>query len=58
VGDHYSNSSVAAPDGDPAPPSIARRFAGDPKIALAGGFILTLTVLAIFAPWIASQDLT
>jgi hypothetical protein len=34
----------------------SRRFARDPKIALAGGFILT--VLTIFAPRIAPQDLT
>jgi dipeptide transport system permease protein len=55
--EHWSPTSVTptAP-ADPRPPSITRRLAGDPKVVVAGGFILLLIVLAIFAPWIAPQD--
>src|ERR1700722_5062889 len=55
--EHWSPTSVTptAP-AEPRPPSIARRLLSDPKVVLAGGFILLLIVLAIFAPWIAPQD--
>ena len=54
--DASPTSIAAAPDAGPAPPSIARRLARDRKVVLAGGFILALIVVAIFAPLIAPQD--
>ena len=55
--EHWSPTSIAAvPDTGPAPPSIALRLLRDPKVVFAGGFILLLIVLAVFAPWIAPQD--
>jgi dipeptide transport system permease protein len=41
---------------EPRPPSIALRLARDPKVIVAGGFILLLIILAVFAPFIAPQD--
>jgi peptide/nickel transport system permease protein len=41
---------------EPRPPSIVSRLARDPKVVFAGGFILLLIILALFAPFIAPQD--
>jgi len=41
---------------EPRPPSTALRLARDPKVVVAGGFILLLIILAVFAPFIAPQD--
>ena len=41
---------------EPRPPSTALRLARDPKVVVAGGFILLLIILAVFAPLIAPQD--
>jgi len=38
------------------PPSIAARLVRDPKVVVAGGFILLLIILAVAAPLIAPQD--
>jgi dipeptide transport system permease protein len=55
--EHWSpGATTAATDTWPRPPSIAPRLASDPKVVWAGGFILLLIVLAIFAPLIAPQD--
>jgi peptide/nickel transport system permease protein len=55
--EHWSpNTTTAAPEAGPKPPSIVIRLVSDPKVVLAGGFILFLVVLAIFAPLIAPQD--
>src|ERR1700758_1419184 len=41
---------------EPQTPSIVSRLAHDPKVVFAGGFILFLIILAVFAPWVAPQD--
>jgi len=55
--EHWSpTSTTSSAPAEPKPPSIARRLVGDPKVVVAGGFILLLIVLAVFAPLIAPQD--
>jgi dipeptide transport system permease protein len=55
--EHWSPTSIsAAPDTTPAPPSVAMRLVRDPKVVAAGGFIVLLIILAVFAPLIAPQD--
>lgn len=55
--EHWStNAKTAATQAGPQPPSIAGRLVSDPKVVVAGGFILFLIVLAVFAPLIAPQD--
>ena len=41
---------------EPQTPSTVSRLARDPKVVFAGGFILFLIILALFAPFIAPQD--
>src|SRR5690349_15155696 len=41
---------------EPQTPSIVSRLAHDPKVMFAGGFILFLIILAVFAPLVAPQD--
>lgn len=43
-------------DTAPGPPSVVVRLARDPKVIVAGGFILVLIVIAIAAPLVAPQD--
>jgi dipeptide transport system permease protein len=55
--EHWSpNAKTPAAEAEPQPPSIAVRLISDPKVVMAGGFILFLVVLAIFAPLIAPKD--
>jgi dipeptide transport system permease protein len=48
--------TIAAPDADSKPRSIAAALVRDPKVVCAGGFILVLIILAIAAPLVAPQD--
>ena len=41
---------------EPRPPSIVSRLARDPKVVFAGGFILLLIILALFAPFIDPSE--
>jgi dipeptide transport system permease protein len=50
-----SGAEIAASAG-PRGPSVAARLLRDPKVVIAGGFILLLIVLAIAAPLIAPKD--
>jgi dipeptide transport system permease protein len=43
-------------DTAPAPPTAVSRLLRDPKVVCAGGFILFLIVIAIFAPLVAPKD--
>jgi dipeptide transport system permease protein len=43
-------------DTAPAPPTVVSRLLRDPKVVFAGGFILFLIVIAIFAPLVAPKD--
>ena len=55
--EHWSpDATTAATRAGPQPPSVAARLVSDPKVVVAGGFILFLIVLAVFAPLIAPQD--
>jgi dipeptide transport system permease protein len=47
---------AATETGEPRPPSVIVRLARDPKVVVAGGFIVFLIVLAIGAPLIAPKD--
>jgi dipeptide transport system permease protein len=55
--EHWSpKATTTATEAGLQPPSIAMRLISDPKVVVAGGFILFLIVVAIFAPLIAPQD--
>jgi dipeptide transport system permease protein len=49
-------ATQAIHDAGPRPLSIATRLLRDPKVVCAGGFILTLIVIAIAAPLFAPKD--
>src|ERR1700722_11441093 len=48
-------AAVVAPTARPRP-GVVRRLSRDPKVAIAGGFILFLVVAAIAAPLITPHD--
>ena len=55
--EHWSPTAMTSTQqAEPRPPSTALRLARDPKVVVAGGFILLLIVLAVFAPFIAPHD--
>jgi len=38
------------------PPAERRRLVAEPRVAMAGGFLLAVALIAVFAPWIAPKN--
>ena len=54
--EHWTPTSSTTADVEPSVPSVVARLLRDPKVVVAGGFIVFLVVLAVAAPLIAPQD--